>query len=335
MAIQLDVTPNPYMQSRYWGIILAAGNGDRLKGFIKSEFGKECPKQFCAIIGSRSMLRHTIDRVRPLVYDEHLLTVVNREHLLYAVEDLQDRNPKTVSVIPFNRETAASILLPLLHIHKSDPLATVAIFPSDHFILEEDRFIEHVSVAFEYVNAVKDNIVMLGSTPTDAHKGYGWIKKGGVVHQSGVVNIYDVQQFWEKPDNVQVEKLFAQGCLVNTMILVGKVQTFINIFRDHVPELYGEFLRMKYSLGKQNESEAIWEAFESIPPINFSRVVLERIPRNLCVMPMNDVYWNDWGEEDRIRADLKRFSGASKTISISSYKKAEKNLRQNIELVVA
>src|SRR6266849_939612 len=72
----------------FWGIVLAGGEGRRLREYIRSRFGHERPKQYCVFTGTRSMLRHTIDRAQRLIPRERLLTVINRNHLKYAEEHL-------------------------------------------------------------------------------------------------------------------------------------------------------------------------------------------------------------------------------------------------------
>lgn len=329
MAIELCTQQTTHTVNRTWGIILAGGEGKRLKNFIKSKFGKECPKQFCAIIGSRSMFRHTIDRASLLISDDHLLTVVNSEHLHYALDDIRGRDRSTLVEIPANRETAPSILLPLLHIHKKDPSATVAIFPSDHFILEEDLFMDYVNAAIEFVRVTKEYLVTLAVTPFDIHPGYGWIKRGGVVHQSGKINFYSTQRFWEKPNEQESRELFHDGCLINTMIMVGKVHLLLNLFREFTPNLYSEGLRIKNALGKKNETNIIRDAFNAIPEINFSQAVLQHIPERLCVLPMNNVYWSDWGEEARIQTDLSRLWRHKKSSTTPFYFEKDLNTQQH------
>ena len=61
-------TPN-----HHWGIVLAGGEGSRIQHFLKEEFGLERPKQYCAILGNRSMLRHTIERAETAVLQVSLL----------------------------------------------------------------------------------------------------------------------------------------------------------------------------------------------------------------------------------------------------------------------
>src|SRR5687767_9752363 len=82
-----------------------------------------------------------------------ILTIIGRHHLGYAEvrRQLFSRPKQNIIVQPANKETGPGILLPLMHIYKRSPEAIVAVFPSDHFIWEEDRFMNHVQLAAESV----------------------------------------------------------------------------------------------------------------------------------------------------------------------------------------
>ncbi|MBI2427553.1 MAG: hypothetical protein HYV29_01905 [Ignavibacteriales bacterium] len=307
MAIELWRTPSLPLRRHYWGIVLAGGEGKRLRDFLRTEYNQESPKQFCAIIGKRSMLKHTLDRAASLIPEHRLLTVISRQHLLYAIEDICTRDPKTVITVPVNRETAPSILLSLIHIYNTDPNAIVSVFPSDHFIVEEDIFMDYVNKAFDFCSTHPDKIVTLGVPPTGSQTGYGWIEKGNILSSKGETNLYRVRTFHEKPDAEAMRTLLSHDCVWNTMTMTGKAAMFIHVFKERIPELYKAFERIAYAVGTPFEAEVVSDVFETLPPINFSRAVLERIPQHLAVLPMHNVYWNDWGEEQRIRCDLKRF----------------------------
>ena len=285
----------------HWGIILAGGNGTRLLQFIKARFGEYRPKQYCALIGNRSMLRHTIDRVSYLFAADHLLTTVSAQHLTWAFDDLHDRRPGTVIIQPFNRETGPGILLPLLHVHQADPNAVVTLFPADHFILQGERYRTFVARAIEYVSNHRDQIVTLGIIPTSLQHGYGWIEKG---EPSYTEDFYTVKKFWEKPDAQLMHYLHEKKCLWNTMILVGTSQNFLNLMEEHMNEVFAPSQRITRSIGTTFESDVTEDVFRSIPSANFSRRVLERIPEKLRVLQMEGVYWNDWGDEARVRTDI-------------------------------
>jgi mannose-1-phosphate guanylyltransferase len=287
-----------------WGIILAGGQGKRLQQYIRARFGESRPKQYCALVGSRSMLRHTIDRIAPLFASDHLMTTVNAGHLSWAFGDLHDRPPETVVIQPCNRETGPGVLLSLLHVQQFDPQAITALFPADHFILQEERYRSYVNRAFDAVAEDPDRIVLLGMVPTSLQYGYGWIETGGRQHGDG---IHSVKRFWEKPNAQMTRYLHEKGCLWNTMTIIGTAENFLRLMREHMADLYGPFQRIARSLGTTFESDVTEDVFLSIPSVNFSRGLLEKVPDRLSVLCLHGVYWNDWGDEQRICSDLESF----------------------------
>jgi len=70
----------PTPERQLWGIVLAAGEGTRVREFLAQMCGGRGIKQFCAVTGRRSMLQHTLDRAERLIPRERLLVVVSTEH---------------------------------------------------------------------------------------------------------------------------------------------------------------------------------------------------------------------------------------------------------------
>ena len=182
-----------------WGIVLAGGEGRRLHQFLKTEYGTDSPKQFCSILGDRSMLRRTIDRAQLVIPNERVVTVITKHHIAYANKDLYDRPRGTVVIQPEGRETGPAILLPLLYIRRFDPQAQVVIFPSDHFVEQEERFMEYVDSVFRFTAALPGYINLLGIPAHGINDGYGWIEPGDYLGYSSGVKLYQVKSFAEKP----------------------------------------------------------------------------------------------------------------------------------------
>lgn len=284
-----------------WGVILAGGNGTRLQRYIKARYGEYRPKQYCALSGSRSMLRHTIDRVSPIFADDHLITTISAGHVEWAIDELHDRQPKTIVIQPQNKETGPGILLPLLHVHKADPQSIVALFPADQFILHEPVYQSFVQQAFRFVAGHPETIVLLGITPHSLQQGYGWIE-----HDEEEVDdhIHAIRRFWEKPDVRLMHLLHERKCLWNTMTLVGTTAQFLSLYEELMPHVFHPSQRIIASLGTSFEYDVTEDVFRKLPTVNFSRCILEQTTDHLCVLKMNGVYWNDWGDEARILSDL-------------------------------
>jgi mannose-1-phosphate guanylyltransferase len=283
-----------------WGIVLAGGEGLRLLEFTKSLFGAPLPKQFCAFTGTRSMFKHTFDRVNLLLPSERILTVICKDHLHHATGHLKGVELANVVLLPRGKETASSILYPLLRIAQHDPDGIVGLFPSDHFIVEEQKFMDYVRSAFEFVRGYPDDLVVLGVDAEYPETEYGWIEPEERVEWEHGTDFFRVKRFWEKPDRDLAQALLSRKYLWNTFVTVGTVRRFLTLFQNHLPKLHEPFKEIAHTIGTIREWEAVENVFQRIPSLNFSSDLLQRIPRSLCVLPVQGVHWSDWGNPNRI-----------------------------------
>jgi mannose-1-phosphate guanylyltransferase len=162
------------------GIVLSGGNGTRIKDFVSRLRGCDLPKQYVNFIGKRSMLEHTLHRAEKLIPAQKLFIVIAKEHLQFdeVRSQIASRPRQCVVIQPQNKDTGPGFLLPLMYLYKQHPDAAVAVFPSDHFVLEEDLFMEHVERAFRIVESNGSRMVLLGIEPNEPDAEYGYIVPG-------------------------------------------------------------------------------------------------------------------------------------------------------------
>lgn len=252
------------------------------------------------------MLEHTFHRAEKLIKTERLFTVVNRYHMNHpdVSQQLLSRAPGTVVIQPANKETGPGILLPLMHVYKNYPGATVAVFPSDHFIVEEDLFMDHVEIAFRAVERNSSSLVLLGTQPHEPEPEYGYIVPG----REACPGVCEVLQFVEKPAPDAALKLIEQGGLWNTMVLVFKVKTLLDLVRRVDPRMYHSFEQIFQAIGTAQETDDVNDVYRRVETVNFSKGLLEKLAAEdgarLLVLAVRGVRWSDWGSERRITTAL-------------------------------
>jgi mannose-1-phosphate guanylyltransferase len=294
------------------GIVLAGGDGQRLRPFVHRLKGVNLPKQYVNFFGSRSMIEMTFERTEKLLLPDHLFTVVNRDHLQFSEvkRQLSTRSRGTVVVQPQNKETGPGLLLPLIYLYKRYPKSTVAVFPSDHFVVEEDLFMSHVDLAFRVVEWNPSRLVLLGVEPSEAETDYGYILPTQRAETLTPLRVREVARFVEKPKPTSVRKLILDGGLWNTMIMVFKAKTLLNVVRRVSPRLFRLFGLICQAIGTTVEKDVVEQAYKNMQSVNFSRGLLEAVslhrPSPLWVLPVRGVHWSDWGSEDRIRSELQK-----------------------------
>src|ERR1700730_6894670 len=161
-----------------WAVILAGGDGERLRPLTRLIAGEERPKQFCSFLGGETLLEQTRRRIAIAVPPSQTLIVVTEAHEPFYTSLLSDVPPDRVIEQPMNRGTAPAILYSLLHLAAVAPAATVAFFPSDHYLSDEERFMAHVAFAFEAADRNPHLITLLGIAPENPEVEYGWIGPG-------------------------------------------------------------------------------------------------------------------------------------------------------------
>src|SRR5215469_18416286 len=184
-------------RSQRTAIVLAGGEGTRLQSFTESVTGRAIPKQFCPLSGTETMLKWTLRRVSLRIDRRSILPVVAAAHAEFYESQLADIDEQSLVVEPQNRGTASAILHGLLRLAKLIPDGAVAIFPSDHYVSDDCRFMKYVELAFEYIQAFPQRVVLLGIQPNGPEVDYGWIEPGcpAVLGCSVFANLLRVRRF--------------------------------------------------------------------------------------------------------------------------------------------
>lgn len=285
---------------RLWSIVLAGGEGERLKSFVYKWLGSHKPKQYCTFIGTRSMFQHTVDRADRLSAPDHRVTVIASGHGREALSQLSQRQLGKLILQPANCDTAAAAFVALAYIRAHDPEATVVLYPSDHFVYPEDRFLDVVRNAVRAAKYLKDWLFLLGVTPDRLEPEYGWIHPGPHLGWIGGHKLQAAHTFLEKPSLDRCKAAMAAGALRNTLVLAARVETLWQMGWQCVPEMMPLFEKYGNAVGTSQELAVLEDIYEVMPARNLSSDLLERLPRRVAVIELTSVLWSDWGRPERI-----------------------------------
>lgn len=279
-------------------VIMAGGKGERF--WPKSR--KKAPKQLINIIGEKTMIQETVDRLGDLTDCKDTYIITGEEYFKPISKQLPNIPRENILIEPMGKNTAACIGLSAIHIAKKDPDAIMIVLPSDHLIKDNDSFINILKQAVKVANSGK-HIVTIGIKPTQPETGYGYINFGEQVNISNFDSVYKVREFVEKPDIRTAERYLEDGrYLWNSGMFVMKASTILASISEFMPMLYDVLQKISLAIGKPNYKEVLKEEYSKLQSISIDYGIMEH-ERNIYVIP-GDFGWDDvgsWTSLERIQ----------------------------------
>ena len=209
-------------------IILCGGSGTRLWPLSRKSF----PKQFVPLVGNKSLLQLTLERMSGL--GSEVLCVASDEHRFLVTDCLQAaRAQGAVLLEPVPRNTAAAMAIGALQCMKSGLPSDLLLFcPADHHVPDASAFIETVQHGAAAAKA--GALVTFGVMPSFPSTAYGYIQRGAQRPDGA----RQVARFIEKPDAPSAQKLLLTGdVLWNAGIFLVSAQTLLDALGLHAPDI--------------------------------------------------------------------------------------------------
>jgi mannose-1-phosphate guanylyltransferase len=291
-------------------VILAGGSGTRF--WPRSRRARA--KQVLALDGERSMIQQTVERLKPLAGLDKTWIITNE----FLAQEIADQLPglpaNQIVQEPVARNTAPACGLAAFLIEKMNPEAVLGVFPSDHVIADEPRFLKALQKGIKLA-AAGENIVVLGIEPVRAETGYGYIETGDLARDDGALH---VRRFTEKPNQNRAEEFVAAGSYYwNSGMFLWSARTLANAVREHLPETAPLLEGIAATWDTPEFDETFRTLYPKCENISVDYAVLE--PRSAKGEHLSNLYclpaefsWNDLGSwaslyeyqlETRLRGD--------------------------------
>jgi mannose-1-phosphate guanylyltransferase len=276
------------MDNRYV-IIMAGGVGSRFWPLSRSEK----PKQFLDILGrGETLIQQTYRRFKSTCPEKNIFIVTSADHKELVLEQL-DINPSHVLGEPFRRNTAPCIAYGTFRILSENPDAVIAVTPSDHLIVKEDKFCQEIQGCFEFAEK-NDALITLGIKPDRPETGYGYIQADQKKPVHGYENLLKVKTFTEKPD-IDLARVFIESgdFYWNSGIFVWNIKSIISAFEKYLPDTFSVFDEGKSYFGTDMEKNFIGKTYSECKSISIDYGIMEKA-ENVFVK-CTDIGWSDLG----------------------------------------
>lgn len=278
-----------------YALIMAGGEGRRFWPLSS----REKPKQFLTLTGGKSLIRETVDRILPLVPIERIFVVTVEKYRDETMKHIPELPKDNLVLEPEGKNTAPCIAYGTLRIEKKAGEAVIVVLPADHAVGDDEGFRDSVEFAAGAARVRLGDgrcpIITLGVTPTSPETGYGYIKAGKEVIESGDnLRALDVIRFSEKPDHETALAFLREGGYYwNSGVFVWKTSSIISEFGEILPEWHARFEGLAQWLYSSSEKGAAGEFYGSIEAGSIDRLILEH-SSHTAVVPVS-FPWSDVG----------------------------------------
>jgi mannose-1-phosphate guanylyltransferase/mannose-6-phosphate isomerase len=272
-------------------VILSGGSGTRLWPVSR----RAHPKPFMRLVDGESLAEKTFRRALGVAGTGPVLTVTSRDYFfytrdLYQVVDGAEKNHPFL-LEPMGRNTAPAIALAALYVQETQgPDALMLVLPADHLIQDVTEFQAAVGEAKSL--ASRGYLVTFAIHPTHAETGYGYIRRGKPINDSGG---FEVAAFVEKPDQATALKYVESGEYGwNSGMFCFGAGAYLEALEKYAPDIAQSTRACWDAMSKGDQPMEIpQDLFSQCPSDSIDYAVMEKASN--CAVVGADFGWSDIG----------------------------------------
>ncbi|PIQ78737.1 hypothetical protein COV81_04410 [Candidatus Peregrinibacteria bacterium CG11_big_fil_rev_8_21_14_0_20_41_10] len=274
-------------------VIMAGGHGTRLWPLST----KERPKQFQKILGEKTLLQAAYERLK-FVKDEDIFVSTNQDFAHLVIEQLPNLPKANIIIEPLRRDTGPAMAFVTHHLAQLGfSNDVISIIYADQYIKDTAALQSKLALAFQLAQSTK-KIIMIPIKAKEPNINLGYIKLGAMIDQQNDHNIYELDQFIEKPDlKTATSYANSNNYLWNTGLYTWHIASFLEMLKKHTPEIY----KVLETITNTANCEAQYENF---PKISIDYALMEKLAKNEVLVIPADFEWSDVGNWQTVHEHL-------------------------------
>jgi mannose-1-phosphate guanylyltransferase len=286
-------------------IIMAGGRGERFWPVSR----EKTPKQLLALLGKRSFLQETVDRVLPLVPLKNILVITNEVQAPQVAKQLPKLPKQNIIAEPVGRDTCAAVTLGAAIVGARSTTGVMAVLPADHVIPAEKKFQQVLNDCFDLASRGQA-IVTIGIKPTEPSTGYGYIHVGEPLPPPHGVKpykttFYRAERFVEKPHfDKALEYVNSGQYRWNAGMFIWGFVTITEGLQKHQPEMYEACQRWFKAAGNPARlAKVLAREYPNVKKVSIDYALMEHAQN--VVVAAGDFEWDDLGSWNALARHIK------------------------------
>ncbi|OGK16083.1 hypothetical protein A2774_01790 [Candidatus Roizmanbacteria bacterium RIFCSPHIGHO2_01_FULL_39_12c] len=282
-------------------IIFAGGTGTRLWPLSR----KKSPKQFEKIIGNRSTLQLSVDRLYPDFKAKDIFVSTNVSYKELVREQLPNIPKGNFLFEPEKRDVGPAIALIMGTLSRQNPREPVAILWSDHLVKRLELFRKILKVAGSEIRKNPNKIIFIAHKPRFPSTNLGYIHLAHQIKSVNRVKFFLFEGFKYRPDEKTAKKFMDSGRYAwNLGYFVTTPQFIYSAFKKLAPNIYKNTESILKYYGKKNYAAELKKRYGKVENISFDNAILENLDKEDALVVVDDIGWSDVGAWEALKEAL-------------------------------
>ncbi len=282
-------------------VIFAGGVGTRLWPLSR----KNTPKQFEKIMGDKSTLQLTVDRVKNQINPEDIFVSSGKKYKDIITMQLPMLPEENIILEPEMRDVGAAVGLITSILAKIAPDEPFMILWSDHIVKEEEAFDNVLRTVEKILTGEKNKIVFVGQKSRFASQNLGWIESGNEIKKVDNMPVYEFKSFHYRPEPKIAAEFHASPAHTWNPGYFGTTPRFLfSLFKKFAPEMARELEKIQDAWGSDEFDNRLEEIYPSLEESSFDNLILEKMDPESGYVLASDLGWSDIGAWESLKEAL-------------------------------